>query len=487
MDQGGKSRFFGASEGASEGAFEGASEGASEGVIETSPNELYDLLDAAGNMCADNTVGSFGLDQLSDFRSASSMLGDAALSPDVYDVYRSVSAIDINERRAMAQGGEAGLDVPFQLQVQPPRAKEGNVADDRLEEPAPRTFERLRLEHTHMYVCCPLPELHSLVGGELRAQQADAMFVGRGCFWRAMSYPEEPFEAVDLRVYVNSLPQLGRNRYLVELVRRSGDHLAFNRLFERMREAVLAAGKLTKDNGDRVRSVQELPVPFAALAPAAAQHLQQQQRGGPGALARSTSTGSASGRVPALAALDDGDLDVLAAQAATDATPDAVLFRPLVDMSQSAFEDVHVQGLALVSCEARKEGLAQRMCAACPEVVGLLLRRLAESRHPEVRRHCCTALCAMAAVPALHQQLILKGACKSLVAVAAAPYSRATSETQRQAAGALSNLCANADSLAAVYEAVADKVALFEELALKCDDQRLAQSIAQVRNSLAAC
>jgi hypothetical protein len=482
MDPGNKSRFLDALDGASDGASDGR---ASDGASETSPNELYDLLDAAGNMCAENTVGSFGLEELSEFRSASSMLGDAALAPE-FEVYRSVNAIDISERHVMAQGGEAGLDLPFQLQATPPGAK-GAKAEDRLEEPAPRTFERLRLEHTHMYVCCPLAELHSLVNGELLDRKVDSMFVGRGCFWRAMCYPEEPFEAVDLRIYVNSLPQLGRNRYLVEFVRRSGDHMAFNRLFESVRDAVLARDKLTKDNGDRVRSLLDLPVPFAALAPAAAQHLQQQQRGGPGALSRSTSTGSASGRIPALAALDDGDLDVLAAQMSTDKMPDVALFRPLVDMSESAFEDVHVQGLALVSCEARKEGLAQRMCAAFPEVVDLLLRRLAESRHPEVRRHCCTALCAMAAVPALHQQLILKGACKSLVAVAAAPYSRVTSETQRQAAGALSNLCANADSLAAVYEAVADKGALFEELALKCDDQRLAQSIAQVRNSLAAC
>mmetsp|Transcript_6275 Transcript_6275/g.15999 ORF Transcript_6275/g.15999 Transcript_6275/m.15999 type:complete len:495 (-) Transcript_6275:325-1809(-) len=458
-------------------------------------NSMYALLDAgtlgsdAGLMRDASAFGGLASPLVGEFRTNPSLgsgfdfesqLDDFnSLYP---DVYRSVDMIGASDQAQMGALGQNGLDRLFQPVLSKPGTK------DFLAEPAPRVFSRLRLEHTHMYISCGLAELVKSMDRHLKGLSIDFMFEPSGTFWRGMHYPEQPAAAVDFRIYLNSC-QSPAAKYLIEFVRRSGCTMAFNQVFSRVRDAFLSVGLVTNAEGVVVVSVDELPCPLLAsginwnssdasfpgsLLGSEDQEFDESARPRP-LLCRSTSNTSAS-------SFDETDLDE---EFELDIS-DEELFGPLVAMARSDFEDVHVQGLSLVSHEAKKEGHAVRMVAACPGLVELIVDRLINSTHPEVRRNCCTSLCAFALEEQLHAELIAHNAPVVLSAVAAANYNPATSETQRQAAAALANLCRCLDSRPAVLSAVENRSATFQRLAETVEDERLKRFIADVSLALSA-
>jgi len=451
-----------------------------------SNNPLYALLDANEMSSASSLLSNirdvsapmntFGFSEAEDsgFQNASSVLGESEFLSGSGDVYRCVTAVDFATQHQMGLGAESALDQPFSVQTSSLLASENGLG-----RPSPRALARLRLEHTHMYVACPLSLLVERMDTELRKYQVDSMFEDSGCFWRGMFYPTEPSMAVDFRIYLNSCPTLGTDRFLVEFVRREGCSMAFNQLFSKLQASFLEQDMVTKPDGDFVSSIAELPSPFKAEDIAWENKFASEESSSSDSLPRPLLSRSTS--VTTNTTVDDesdfdSDLELRCS--------DEDLFQPLYAMSKSEFEDVHVQGLSLVVHEA-KRGNAERMLNTCPAIVEILVERLGSSGHSEVRRNACTALCEFAKTPETHEAIIRAGSLKFLAEVASSPLKPATVETQRQAAGALANLCSNKDSVQAVFEAVQDKVAVFEELA-NCEDSRLTQSIQDVHRALEA-
>eukprot|EP00514_Thraustochytrium_sp_LLF1b_P000582 CAMPEP_0184522936 /NCGR_PEP_ID=MMETSP0198_2-20121128/8579_1 /TAXON_ID=1112570 /ORGANISM="Thraustochytrium sp., Strain LLF1b" /LENGTH=480 /DNA_ID=CAMNT_0026913859 /DNA_START=604 /DNA_END=2046 /DNA_ORIENTATION=- len=452
---------------------------------QSSDNDMYNLLDAASmttSSCLQSNIRNIGsiyepegfadamqnFDASLSFRNAAGILDEYDGHAAFQDVYRSVDIEDPSALHNSAKLGESALDRPFNFDL---------PVTDKIGVPSPRAFARLPLEHSHLFLVCPVKELVESMSTELVALGADMMYYPSGCFWRAMYYPEAPSLAVDFRIYLNACPDIGNNRYVVEFVRRSGCTMSFNQMFSALRGEFMRKEIVTDAQGDIVRSLKQLPTPFNMAGiqwsecPASSETSDVESEGLPRlALSRCSSIGTDTPSESDDDEFDFGDVS------------DEDMFKPLYDLSNSTYEDIHVQGLALVSQEAKKPEQCKRMISACPDLLDLVVKRLRESTHPEVRRHCCTTLNAIATNGSLHDHVIDCKALPVLTTIAASDYSPATGETQRQAAAALSNLCKREESRPAVSECVSGMEEVFEQLAFK--DQRLAELIGAVHEAL---
>mmetsp|Transcript_10769 Transcript_10769/g.17646 ORF Transcript_10769/g.17646 Transcript_10769/m.17646 type:complete len:462 (+) Transcript_10769:462-1847(+) len=445
-------------------------------------NELYGLLDAGelGNgLTFEESLGGIPFaedfeDDEGGFRNASGTFSESMLEGDVYssDVYRSVAGVDLGSQHQMGTFGELHLDQPFEFQ-----ALRSALTTSNLNEPAPRVFTKLNLEHTHLYAFAPLEKLVETLNGLYREHQVDFTFDHEGCFWRGMMYPKSPVSpAVDFRAYINSCPEVGTNRYLIEFVRRSGCNMTFFELFTSIMRTLIDKKMVTLQNGDSVHSIDDIPRTFLAADVCWENKVEESLDGD--SLPRPVFS-RASSLSSQLENLTDDFAEV------NIQCTDEELFRPLVEMSRSKFEDVHVQGLSLVAHETAK-GNAKRLVDAVPSIVELLCERIEKTSSREVRRHSCSALCAMGSEQALHPALISNNVPQILASLAATEFDPAMAEIQRLAAQGLANMCTLPESIKAVFEAVKDKNDTFTQLA-QCNDSRLNESIAAVRKALASC
>jgi len=365
-----------------------------------------------------------------------------------------------------AQATEQNIGTPFkplgfglqQLQQQ-----------QQLREP-PQRFADLPLGHAHIYVCSIFSELINLLRSLFRDLEVDANFDDTRAEWQGLIYPLAPNRMVQFSVHVTSCPQLGSNRFLLEFVRRDGCAIAFYEMFLSIQVALLDRRLVTKSNGDYVKGLGNLRSPFSNWSRGSA----------------SSSEGTSSPRVP-LSRSTSSTLSALSLDDDDDSlpeidVPDEELYRPIVEMSQVPFVDIHVQGLALVASEARKD--AQRFFSAYPDIFKLLVDRLSVSKNCEVRHLCCTALALFAQNADCLQQFVDAGAPNVLAETAACDMCMENAEVQRQAAKSLLFLSKKEGSKEAILAAVKQHQAKFEQLE-KADDSRLTESILGLRTALA--
>jgi hypothetical protein len=492
---------------------EGQSQQHQQDQEEASENPLYDLLDAQNlnslnslnaNL-QDNSVpfmSSFtafaedcaltgdGAAGISNFRSAADVLNDAHVHDEDRDVYRSVVGVDFGSQFQTAITGEQGLDVPVGFGAQTAGATTLLV-----QEPEPRLFSGVDLSLTHLYIGCPLQALVSKIDDELRKQNVDFSFNASKCLWRCMCYPKEPSAAVDFRVHLNSTPKMGgANRYVAEFIRRDGDASAFHHVFGAVRDKLILDGVVTTNEGTFVKSLDDLPTPFSGVAWSRSVSVGSRSSASSGlpslpAFSRSVSTASSGDyRLQADFDFDNNSDDEDEEEAFSAAYSGQELYGPLMAMAESKFQDVHVQGMALISHECKKgANECKKLVETFPRVIELMVAR-ALSAHREVKRHAVTTLASIAGVADLRTRLIECQACLPRMAeIAVAPYSTVTAESQRQAVQGLLHMAQGDEaSIVAVAAVVTDKDHAFAALAKSCNDARLIKLMTDVRAALGA-
>lgn len=408
------------------------------------------------------------------YRNAGNMLDQ--LDDDINrDVYRSVAGVEFNSQYHMAIGGETNIDTPFELLRKDDHLKSTKIPL----QPSARLFTTSKSSLSSLYIACPLNELVEKIDGHLKLSQVDFVFDSSECVWRGMIYPKEPVTAVDFRIYLNTTPHLeGANRFVIEFIRREGCANAFFSLFAEIRDLFLRCGIITDDKGEFINCLDDFPKPFANVKWGSSQNCNNDNNA-PIGLARSLSNTSTT--QSSYLSFDD-DYDDEDDSFLNDLNcSDEELYKPLYNMSMSNFEDVHVQGLALISHECRRNSkICKALVLACPGIIDLLKKRLVETENQEVKRHCLTSFANIAKCEEFHKMIDEANVCSLFADIAASTYSPFNGEIQRQAATTLENLCAVPHTRSTVLKAVQAKFEKFSDIAQNCGDKSLTKIIMNV-------